>query len=59
MVVGLGRKLVSLHIMESPLLENLITRFPVPGSQVVEGVRYQDSARRVYMVFRGFLIFPE
>ena len=48
-LVGLGAELVSLHLMESPRLENLITRFPVPGSQVVEKVRYQDSARRVYI----------
>jgi len=48
-LVGLGAELVSLHLMESPHLENLITRFPVPGSQVVEGVRYEDSARRVYI----------
>jgi hypothetical protein len=35
--------------MESPRLETFITGFPVPGSQVVEGVRYKDSARRVYI----------
>jgi len=48
-LVGLGAELVSLHLMESPRLETFITRFPVPGSQVVEEVRYQDSARRVYI----------
>ena len=48
-LVGLGAELVSLHLMESPRLETFITRFPVSGSQVVEGVRYEDSARRVYI----------
>jgi predicted helicase len=48
-LVGLGAEMVSLHLMESPRLENFITRFPVTGPQVVEGVRYEDSARRVYI----------
>ncbi len=48
-LVGLGAEMVSLHLMESPRLENFITRFPIPGPQVVEGVRYEDSARRVHI----------
>jgi hypothetical protein len=48
-LVGLGADLVSLHLMEAPRLETFITRFPIAGSQVVEGVRYEDSARRVYI----------
>ncbi|MGD0217486.1 MAG: type ISP restriction/modification enzyme [Desulfobaccales bacterium] len=48
-LVGLGAELASFHLMESPRLETFITGFPVPGSQVVEGVRYKDSARRVYI----------
>ena len=48
-LVGLGTELVSMHLMESPALDKLITRFPVAGSQVVDGVRYQDTARRVYI----------
>jgi hypothetical protein len=39
-LVSKGVELASLHLMESPRLENLITRFPVVGSQVVEEVRY-------------------
>ena len=42
-LVGLGAELVSLHLMESPRLESFITRFPVSGSQVVEGVRYEEA----------------
>lgn len=48
-LVGLGSELVSLHLMESPGLETFITRFPVSGSQVVEGVSYEDKKRRVYI----------
>jgi len=48
-LVGLGAELIDLHLMESPALDKLITRFPVAGSQKMEGVRYQDSARRVYI----------
>lgn len=48
-LLSLGAELVSLHLMESPRLEIFITGFPVPGSQVVEGVRYEDSAKRVYI----------
>ena len=48
-LVGLGAELVSLHLMESPRLDNFITRFPVSGSQVVAGVRYEDSKGRVYI----------
>jgi len=39
-LVGKGAELVSFHLMESPRLETFITRFPVSGSLVVEGVRY-------------------
>jgi predicted helicase len=39
-LVGKGAELVSLHLMESPRLETFITRFPVSGSLVVDGVRY-------------------
>jgi hypothetical protein len=35
--------------MESPALNNLITRYPVPGSNMVEKVAYNESERRVYI----------
>ena len=46
-----GAELVSLHLMESPLLENLYTqvKFNIPGSGVVEKVRYDEKAQRVYV----------
>ncbi len=39
-LVNKGAELASLHLMESPRLETFLTRFPVSGSLVVEGVRY-------------------
>jgi len=44
-----GRDLVALHLMESPLLDALITSFPKPGSDQVERVTYNDNHRRVYI----------
>jgi len=44
-----GAELVSLHLMESPVLNNLITRYPVSGSNTVEKVSYDDNNRRVYI----------
>ena len=36
-----------MHLMESPLLNTLITRYPVGGSNTVEKVRYEGG--RVYI----------
>jgi predicted helicase len=44
-----GAELVALHLMESPLLNNLITRYPVAGSNVMEKVSYDESNQRVYI----------
>jgi predicted helicase len=46
-----GAELVSLHLMESPVLEKLRTqvKFDVPGSSVVEKVSYDEKALRVYI----------
>ncbi|MBN2076402.1 MAG: N-6 DNA methylase [Dehalococcoidales bacterium] len=44
-----GAELVSLHLMESPVLANLITKYPVTGSNEVEKITYDESARRVYI----------
>jgi len=40
--------LASLHLMESPALNNLITRYPVTGSDIVEKVSYDENTQRVY-----------
>jgi hypothetical protein len=41
---GLGEELVGLHLMESPRLQDLVTTFPVKGSDVVEEWRYVEVA---------------
>ena len=46
-----GDELVSLHLMEAPVLEQERTqiKFDVSGSNVVEKVTYNDTAKRVYI----------
>jgi len=44
-----GAKLVSLHLMESPALNNLITKYPVTGSNNVDKVTYDDNNQRIYI----------
>jgi predicted helicase len=34
-LVYLGRELIALHLMESPVLENRLTHFPIPGTDEV------------------------
>ncbi len=48
-LTGKGAKLVSLHLMESPVPNNLITKYPVTGSNVVEKVSYNEANKRVYI----------
>jgi predicted helicase len=38
---ALGAQLVALHLMESPLLDKLITSYPIPGDNIVEKVTYR------------------
>ncbi|MDO9333896.1 MAG: type ISP restriction/modification enzyme, partial [Dehalococcoidales bacterium] len=44
-----GAELVSLHLLESPTLNNLITKYPVSGSNTVDKVTYDDNNRRVFI----------
>jgi len=44
-----GAELVSLHLMESPVLNNLITGYPVTGTNAVDKVTYDDNNQRVYI----------
>jgi len=44
-----GAELVSLHLMESPTLNALITKYPVTGSNTVEKVSYDENNQRVYI----------
>jgi predicted helicase len=44
-----GAELVALHLVESPILNNLITKYPVSGSNTVEKVSYDENNKRVYI----------
>ena len=46
-LAGRGEELVGLHLMRSPELDSFITRFPEPGDNVVEQVRYEAANERV------------
>lgn len=46
-MVKLGREIRKLHLMESPLLDTLITRFPLNGSNEVEKITRKEN--RVYI----------
>jgi predicted helicase len=42
-LIELGQELRGLHLMESPLLDNFITTYPVGGSNTVEKITYTDN----------------
>ena len=44
-----GAELVSLHLMESPVLNSFITKYPIAGSNMAEKVTYDDNDKRVYI----------
>ncbi len=44
-----GAELVSLHLMESPKLDNFSTTFPLKGDDIVEKVQYTDNDKRVWI----------
>jgi predicted helicase len=46
---GLGKELVALHLLKSPLLADSPARFEGVGTATVEGVRYDESNARVYI----------
>jgi predicted helicase len=48
-LVEKGAELLSLHLMESPALNNLITKYPIPGPNEVEKISYDDNTQRVYI----------
>jgi predicted helicase len=48
-LAALGGDLVALHLMESPKLNDLITEFPVKGTDTVEKVQYNDKDERVWI----------
>jgi len=48
-LVAKSAELVPLHLMESPKLNNLITKYPIVGPNQVETVRYDEANQRVYI----------
>ena len=44
-----GSELVALHLMKSPALNNLITSYPIAGTNTVDKVSYDDNNQRVYI----------
>jgi len=48
-LAGKGAELVSLHLMQAPALNNLITKYPVTGTNTVEKVTYDENNHRVYI----------
>lgn len=43
----LGAELVALHLMESPKMDRLVTKYPKSGNNAVTKVSYSDEIRRV------------
>ncbi len=43
----LGAELVALHLMESPKMDRLVTKYPKSGNNAVTKVSYSDETRRV------------
>jgi predicted helicase len=48
-LVAKGAELATLHLMESPALYNLITKYTVTGDNSVEKVTYDVNNQRVYI----------
>lgn len=50
-LVDTGAALIDLHLMRSPVLNDLVTTFPIPGEHVVERrhPKYVERERRVYI----------
>ena len=48
-LVAKGAELATLHLMESPKLNSLITRYPIVGPNVVDKVRYDEANQQVYI----------
>lgn len=44
-----GKELVGLHLMESEALNDPITKYPKPGDDEVEKVRFDEKDKRVYI----------
>jgi predicted helicase len=48
-LAALGQKLIDLHLLKSPELEESAVHFPESGSDIVERVKYDEAAESVYI----------
>jgi len=48
-LVALGRELAALHLLESPAVNDFVTKYPKKGSDSVEKVSYLDDKQRVHI----------
>ena len=46
-LVNLGAQIRQLHLLESPIIENFITQYPIDGNNEVDKVKYENG--RVYI----------
>lgn len=46
-LVNLGAQIRQLHLLESPIIENFITQYPIDGNNAVDKVKYENG--RVYI----------
>ncbi len=42
-LVKLGGELRQIHLLESPLVEKLLTQYPVDGNNVIDKIKYTDD----------------
>ena len=42
-LVELGKKIREIHLLESPVVEDYITKYPIGGNNIVEKVSYKDG----------------
>jgi predicted helicase len=42
-LVELGKQIREIHLLESPIVEEYITKYPIDGSNIVEKVSYKDG----------------
>ena len=56
----LGRELRQIHLLESPVVENYITQYPLDGNNVVEKPRFQPYAYESEMPDKnGNIVYPD
>ncbi|MBA7697930.1 hypothetical protein ES703_106602 [subsurface metagenome] len=60
-LIDKGTKIASLHLMESLVLNSLITKYPISGSDVIEKVTYDEGSRRIYINEKQYFegVLPE